>query len=94
MLKQHEDRLVEMTAGQMIVTFDKRYGSISSIKRKADEFTTNYIGNETNTPGVDPSDSRWTGDVVSTVWELLGDWKKPGWARTISSGFRAGGSAS
>ncbi|HEV2490722.1 MAG TPA: DUF5695 domain-containing protein [Candidatus Acidoferrales bacterium] len=75
LLAQHENYQVQLTAGEMIVAFDRRYGSISSITRKGDEFGTNYIGNETNTPNVDPSDSRWTGDVVSTVWELLGDWK-------------------
>lgn len=76
LLAQHESYQVRLAAGDMIVTFDRRYGSISSITRKGDEFGTNYIGNETNTPNVDPSDSRWTGDVVSTVWELLGDWKQ------------------
>jgi hypothetical protein len=75
LLQQHEDASVELTAGEIVVTFDKRYGSISSLTRKGDELGTNYIGNETNAPGVDPPDSRWTGDVVSTVWELLGDWK-------------------
>lgn len=75
LLEAHEAYLVEVQAGDMIVAFDKRYGSISSIRRKGDEFATNYIGNELNTPGVDPSDSRWTGDVVSTVWQLSGDWK-------------------
>ncbi|HKF51042.1 MAG TPA: DUF5695 domain-containing protein, partial [Candidatus Acidoferrales bacterium] len=75
LLAQHENYQVQLAAGEMMVTFDRRYGSISSITRKGDEFGTNYIGNETNTPNVDPSDSRWTGDVVTTVWELLGDWK-------------------
>lgn len=75
LLAQHENYQVHLAAGEMIVAFDRRYGSISSITRKGDEFGTNYIGNETNTPNVDPSDSRWTGDVVSTVWELFGDWK-------------------
>ena len=75
LLAEHEDYFVEMAAGDMLVTFDKRYGSISSITRKGDEFATNYIGNERNTPGLDASDSLWTGDIVSTVWELLGDWK-------------------
>lgn len=76
LLAQHENYQVEVASGRMTVRFDRRYGSISSITRKDDEFGTNYIGNETNTPNVDPSDSRWTGDVVSTVWELLGDWKQ------------------
>jgi len=77
LLAQHEDYQLELIAGDMIVGFDRRYGSVSLIKRKGDPFGTNYIGNERNTPGVDPSDSRWTGDVVSTVWELLSEWKVP-----------------
>ena len=64
LLKQHEDYSTVLEAGEMVVQFDRRYGSISSITRKNDPLETNYIGNETNTPGVDPSDSRWTGDVV------------------------------
>ncbi|HWG59190.1 MAG TPA: DUF5695 domain-containing protein [Candidatus Acidoferrales bacterium] len=75
LLARHQNYFYELTAGDMIVAFDTRYGSIHSITRKGDPFGTNYIGNETNTPGVDPSDSRWTGDVVTTVWELLGNWK-------------------
>ena len=72
LLAEHENYQVQLTAGDMLVEFDNRYGSISSITRKGDEFGTNYIGNETNTPGLDPSDSRFTGDVVATVWELFG----------------------
>ncbi len=72
LLAEHENYQVEMTAGEMIVRFDKRYASISSIKRKGDQFGTNFIGNEINTPGIDPFDSRFTGDVVTTVWALNG----------------------
>jgi hypothetical protein len=76
LLKEHENHSAVLNAGEMIVEFDVRYGSISSITRKNDPFETNYIGNEINIPGVDPSDSRWTGDVVSTVWQLnTDDWK-------------------
>jgi hypothetical protein len=76
LLKAHENYIATLTAGEMIVQFDLRYGSIFSIMRKNDPFETNYIGNEINCPGVNPADSRWTGDVVSTVWELNTiDWK-------------------
>ncbi len=71
LLARDEERLVQLTAGDMLVAFDRRYGSISSITKKGDPLETNFIGNEENTPGVDPSNSRWTGDVVSTVWEIL-----------------------
>jgi hypothetical protein len=77
LLREHEDYATVLEAGEMVVQFDRRYGSISSITRKNDPLQTNYIGNEINTPGVDPSDSRWTGDVVSTVWKLTSDqWGK------------------
>lgn len=73
LLAEHEDYQVSLTAGDMVVHFDKRYGSLSSITRKRDEFGTNFLGNETNTPGVNPADSLFTGDVVTTVWALLGE---------------------
>ncbi len=75
LLRDAQNPYVQMTTGDMIVTFDLRYGSISSLRRKDDQLGTNYIGNAENTPGVDTSDSRWTGDVVTTVWRLLGNWK-------------------
>jgi len=62
--------LVEIRAGEMVVAFDRRYGSISSITRKGDSLRTNFIGNEFNTPGVDISNSRWTGDLVTAAWEV------------------------
>jgi hypothetical protein len=64
------DDLIELIAGDMIVTFDRRYGSIFSITQKGDRFGTNFIGNEHNTPGVDPTNSRWTGDLVTSVWNV------------------------
>lgn len=76
LLREHEDHTIVMEAGNMVIHFDRRYGSISSITRKDDPLKTNYIGNELNTPGVDPSNSRWTGDIVSTVWQLTtDDWR-------------------
>jgi hypothetical protein len=66
----HENPLVELAAEDMIVVFDRRYGSISSIARKGDPLGTNFIGNEQNTPGVDLSNSRWTGDLVTQVWDV------------------------
>ena len=77
LLERHENHLEQLVAGEMVVAFDRRYGSIASITRKGDPIGTNFIGNEVNTPGVDPSDSRWTGDLVTTVWELLADWRAP-----------------
>ena len=62
--------LVELASGQMIVAFDRRYGSISAITGKGDSLATNFLGNELNTPGVDVSNSRWTGDLVTAVWDI------------------------
>jgi hypothetical protein len=76
LLEEHENYLVQLTAGEMFVQFDRRYGSVHSITRKNDPYNTNYIGNERNTPGLDPFDSRWTGDLVTTTWQLTEkDWK-------------------
>lgn len=76
LLREHENHKIVMEAGEMVIHFDRRYGSITSITRKNDSLQTNYIGNALNTPGVDASDSRWTGDVVSTVWKLTtNDWR-------------------
>jgi hypothetical protein len=69
-LGPQENPPVELTAGDMIVALDRRYGSISSITRKGDPLGTNFIGNEQNTPGVDVSNSRWTGDLVTNVWDV------------------------
>jgi len=54
----------------MVVTFDRRFGSIFSITRKGDALSTNFVGNQLNTPGVDLSNSRFTGDVVTCVWDV------------------------
>src|SRR5690348_7475175 len=40
LLKQHEDYITIVEAGAMVVHFDRRYGSISSITRKNDPLQT------------------------------------------------------
>jgi hypothetical protein len=62
--------LAELACDDLVVTFDRRYGSIRSITRKGDPFETNFIGNEVNTPGIDVSNSRWTGDLVTHIWDV------------------------
>lgn len=64
------DDMVTIPAGEMVVSFSKKYGAIMSLTQKGDPFGTNFIGNESNTPGVDVSNSRWMGDVVATAWEI------------------------
>jgi Family of unknown function (DUF5695) len=75
LLAEHEDHLFQLEGPDMVVVLDRRYGSIHSITLKSDPMQTNYIGNEQNTPGVDTSDSLWTGDIVTTVWSLLSNWR-------------------
>lgn len=62
--------LVRFTTGEMEVVFDRRYGSIFSISQHGDPLKRNFIGNEFNTPGVDALNSRWTGDLVTAVWDV------------------------
>ncbi len=64
------DNLVQLTAGDVIVTFDNRYGSVHAIQHISDPFSTNFIGNAENSPGVPDYDTRWMGDLVSMVWRL------------------------
>lgn len=51
LLKEQENYITVLEAGEMLVHFNRRYGAISSITRKGDPLETNYIGNEDNTPG-------------------------------------------
>jgi len=62
--------LARLAAGRMVVEFDKRNGAIFSITEKQGRFGTNYMGNPDNVPGAGPSEAFWTGNIVSTVWEL------------------------
>lgn len=64
------DDLAELIAGPMVVTFDRRFGSIFSITRGGDPLATNFMGNQLNTPGVDLCNSRFTGDLVTCVWDV------------------------
>lgn len=64
-----KDHSVRLEAGDMIVTFDRRFGWIRSITQRGCRFGTNYVGNLENIRGLDPMDSRWTGDIITTVFE-------------------------
>ena len=65
--------LVRLSSGRMIVTFDRRNGTLYSITAPHDALGTNFLGNSDNTQGVQNGDTHWTGDVVTTIWELNGD---------------------
>ncbi|MHB8095853.1 MAG: DUF5695 domain-containing protein [Candidatus Aminicenantales bacterium] len=59
-----------LSAGNMVVEFDRTNGVIRSITEKQGRFGTNYMGNPDNAPGTSPADGFWTGNIVSTAWEL------------------------
>jgi hypothetical protein len=75
LIEELQDNLVQITAGEMLASFDRRFGTIHSIVRKNDPLQTNYVANTENSRAKDPSDSRWTGNLVTTVWDLLTDGK-------------------
>ena len=64
------ENLVRLAAGRMVIEFDKRNGAVYSMTEKEGRFGTNYIGNPDNAPGTGPADAFWTGNILSTVWEL------------------------
>ena len=65
-----EENLVRLSNSQMIVEFDKRTGALYSLREAKGRFATNYFGNPSNYPGSAYDDPTWTGNVVSTTWEL------------------------
>jgi len=64
------NNIVKLQSAKMRVLFDQRFGTIHSIFPLDDPFGTNFIGNEDNLPGIDLTETCWTGDVVSSVWVL------------------------
>jgi hypothetical protein len=62
--------LVRLSSDRMIVTFDRRNGILYSIAEAHDALGTNFLGNSDNTLGLQNGDAHWTGDVVTTIWEL------------------------
>jgi hypothetical protein len=80
-----KEDLVELTSGEFVAAFDKRNGTLYSIRSKRDSFGTNFLGNSDNTGGMEARDTHWTGDVVSTVWRL----KTKEWLREQSAQYPA-----
>jgi hypothetical protein len=73
--RTNHESLVEITAGKMKIVFDNRLGILYSITQEGDPLATNFLGNSDNTDGIRAGDTHWTGDVVTTLWELTtSDW--------------------
>jgi hypothetical protein len=89
LLQRHEEHQVSLTSGDLVVSFDLRYGTVSSIARKSDPYALNYISNAKNTPEVDGNYVFRTGDLALTTWELLRNWQDddPG----VGGQFRSSG---
>jgi Family of unknown function (DUF5695) len=62
--------LVRLSSERMIVTFDRRNGTVYSITQAHDTLGTNFLGNSDNTLGIQNGDMHWTGDVLTTIWKL------------------------
>jgi len=73
--------LVRVSTDRMIITFDRGSGTLYSISERHDALGTNFLGNSDNTLGIRNADTHWTGDVVTTIWEL----KTPEWIREQES---------
>jgi hypothetical protein len=56
--------LVQISSGDMLVTFDRGHGTIWAIQSKSDPLNTNFIGNPTNVRRPQSA----MGDVMTTVW--------------------------
>jgi len=69
--------LVRLSSSRMIVTFDRGNGILYSITDAHDALGTNFLGNSDNTLGIENGDTHWTGDVVTTIWQL----KRAAWIR-------------
>jgi hypothetical protein len=65
-----KSELVRLSSGRMVVTFDRRNGTLYSLSEAHDRLGTNFLGNSDNTLGIKSADTHWTGDVVTTIWEL------------------------
>jgi hypothetical protein len=63
-------KLATLTGRRMTATFDTQTGTIHAIEAADDALGTNFLGNSTNVAGAPATDTRWTGDLVSTVYHL------------------------
>ncbi len=82
LLKEHEDYATVLEAGEMVVQFDRRYGSISSITRKNDPL-------QTRIPGGPAMSCQPSGNSPATIGGSV-----PAWAKTTYFACRANGEES
>ena len=64
------EEFIRLSNDRMIVAIDRRTGALASVREAHGRFPTNYFGNPTNNPGAAYDDPAWTGNVISTTWEL------------------------
>ena len=62
--------LIRLANDRMTVEIDRRTGALYSVREAKGRFDTNYFGNPVNNPATAYDDPAWTGNVVSTTWEL------------------------
>jgi len=72
--KTEKADLVQLKSGGVTAAFDRRNGTLYSIVRDQDSLGTNFLGNSDNSQISDP---HWTGDLVTTIWNLY----TPEWVR-------------
>src|SRR6185437_3082087 len=65
--KTEKADLVQLKSGGVTAAFDRRNGTLYSIVRDQDSLGTNFLGNSDNSQISDP---HWTGDLVTTIWNL------------------------
>jgi len=68
--KAPAEDLIRLFNDRMIVEIDRRTGALYSVRETKGRFGTNYFGNPANNPGAAYDDPAWTGNVISTTWEL------------------------
>jgi hypothetical protein len=68
--KVPEEEFIRLANDRMIVEIDGRTGALYSVREAKGRFATNYFGNPANNPGAAYDDPAWTGNVISTTWEL------------------------
>ncbi len=68
--KAPDENFIRLSNDRMTAEIDGRTGALYSVRETKGRFNTNYFGNPANNPGAAYDDPAWTGNVISTTWEL------------------------